>query len=164
MRILRTALTAAGVCAGALWTFPAFADDISGAKPGDAAMTCDQIGAELAPYAQQMAPAANALGQTSQEVIARGQKRQAEVLPEVIGLTAAATAADADPTGLATKGVVAAQQALLQREWNRSVAEDKPLRDQMNAQTNAVVAQGTAIGSDARVQRLMQLAQEKNCH
>lgn len=164
MKTMRTAVSAAGMCAAALWMISAFAGDVPGAKPGDAAMTCDQIGAELAPYAQQMAPAANALGQTSQEVIARGQKRQAEVLPEVIGLSAAATASHLDPTGASARGVGVAEQGLQQHEWNRALAEDKPLTDQMNAQTNAVVAQGTAIGSDARVQRLMQLAQEKNCH
>jgi hypothetical protein len=164
MRNLRTALSAAGMCAAALSTFPAIADDIPGAKPGDDAMTCEQIGAELAPYAQQMAPSATALGQTGQELIARGERRVAEATPALVALTAAATAAAADPTGLSTKPLIAAHEAMQQREWNRSIAEDKPLVDQMNAQTNAVVEQAAPLQANPRIQRLMQLAQDKNCH
>jgi hypothetical protein len=164
MKHLRKALSAAGMCAAALWTLPALADDVPGAMPGDDAMTCEQIGAELAPYAQQMTPAATALGQTGQELIARGERRVAEATPALVALSAAATAAAADPTGLSTKPLIAAQEAMQHREWNRAIAEDKPLVDQMNAQTNAVVAQGMSIQSDPRVQRLMQLAQDKNCH
>jgi hypothetical protein len=155
---------AAAGCVVALWTSPAMADGVPGAMPGDEAMTCQQIGAELAPYAQQMMPSAAALNQTEAELLARSQRRTAEAMPEVVGLTAAATASHLDPTGSASKGVAAAEQGLQQREWNRALAEDKPLHDQMNAQTNAVVAQGTAIESNPRVQRLMQLAEQKNCH
>lgn len=164
MPSVRSAILAAGICSACLWTLGAQGEDVPGAKPGDAAMTCEQIGAELAPYAQQMMPAATALGQTGQDVIARGQRRQASAMPEVVGLSAAATASHLDPTGAASKGVAVAEQAAQQREWNQALAEDKPLYGQMNAQTNAVVAQGMSIGSSPRVQRLMQLAQEKNCH
>jgi hypothetical protein len=164
MKSMLAVLCAGGMCAAALWALPALADDVPGAQPGDAAMTCAQIGAELAPYAQQMMPAAAALAQSGQEAIARGQRRQAQAMPEAIGLTAAATASHLDPTGAATKGVVAAEQAVQQREWNRALAEDKPLYDQMNAQTNAVVEQAAPLQANPRIQRLMQLAQEKNCH
>ena len=39
-----------------------------GAKPGDAAMTCEQIAAELAPYAQQIMPNLQALGASQQQL------------------------------------------------------------------------------------------------
>jgi hypothetical protein len=161
---IRMSKWAAAACAAALWNSPVMADGVPGAMPGDEAMTCQQIAAELAPYAQQMMPAAAALNQTQGELLAHSQRRMSEAMPEVAGLTAAATAAHADPTGLASRGVVAAEQSLQQREWNRALAEDKPLHDQMTAQTNAVVAQGMSIQSNPRVQRLMQLAQQKNCH
>jgi hypothetical protein len=45
-----------------------------------------------------------------------------------------------------------------------TVAEDKPLTDMAHAQAQRVVDKGTAMQSNARVQCLMQLAQEKNCH
>jgi len=164
MNALGRTISTVGLCAVALWGRPGRADEIPGAMPGDDAMTCEQIGAELAPYAQQMTPAATALGQTGQELIARGERRVAEATPALVALTAAATAASADPTGLSTKPLIAAHEAMQQREWNRSIAEDKPLVDQMNAQTNAVVEQAAPLQANPRIQRLMQLAQDKNCH
>jgi len=164
MTNLGTKLSAAGLFAAMLWISPALADDTPGAMPGDDAMTCAQIGAELAPYAQQMTPAATALGQTGQELIARGERRVAEATPALVALTAAATAAAADPTGLSTKPLIAAHEAMQHREWNRAITEDKPLVDQMNAQTNAVVEQAAPLQANPRIQRLMQLAQDKNCH
>jgi len=164
MACVRTTIWTAAACAAALCNSMAMADGIPGAMPGDEAMTCEQIGAELAPYAQQMAPAATALGQTGQELIARGERRVAEATPALVALPAAATAAAADPTGLSTKPLIAAQEAMQQREWNRAIAEDKPLVDQMNAQTNAVVEQAAPLQANPRIQRLMQLAQDKKCH
>lgn len=164
MTLSKTMVVATGICAAMFWRPPARADDVPGAMPGDDAMTCEQIGTELAPYAQQMTPAATALGQTGQELIARGERRVAEATPALVALTAAATAAAADPTGLSTKPLIAAQEAMQQREWNRAITEDKPLVDQMNAQTNAVVEQAAPLQANPRIQRLMQLAQDKNCH
>jgi len=164
METTRSAFVAAGICMAALWPLPAPADDGPGAKPGDEAMSCAQIGAELAPYTQQMAPTVTDLAQTGQELNARAQKRLAEAMPEAAALTAAATAAAADPTGLASKAVGQAEMASQQRIWDQSVAEDKPLADKMNAQMNAVVDQSAPLQANPRIQRLMQLAQEKNCH
>ena len=164
MKNLRAAVSAAGMCAAALWMLPAVADDVPGAKPGDAAMTCDQIGAELAPYAQQMTPTVAGLAQTGQELNARNQKRLAEAMPEAAALTAAATAAAADPTGIAGRAVGQAEMAMQERIANQALAEDKPLADKMNAQMNAVVDQAAPLQANPRIQRLMQLAQEKNCH
>jgi hypothetical protein len=164
MKTLRTAVSAAGMCAAALFTIPAIADDVPGAKPGDAAMTCDQIGAELAPYAQQMTPTVTGLAQTGQELNARTQKRMAEAMPEAAALTAAATAATADPTGIASRAVGQAEMASQQAIWDKAIAEDKPLADKMNTQMNAIVDQSAPLQANPRIQRLMQLAQEKNCH
>src|SRR5512135_2206328 len=164
MKNLRMALSAAGLCAAALWTLPALADDVPGAQPGDAAMTCEQIGAELAPYAQQMTPAVTGLAQTGQELNARNQKRLAEAMPEDAALTAAATAAAADPTGTAGSAGGQSEMALQQRIANQALPEDKPLADKMNPQMNAVVEQAAPLQANPRIQRLMQLAQDKNCH
>jgi hypothetical protein len=127
-------------------------------------MTCAQIGAELAPYARQMTPAVTDLAQTGQELNARNQKRMAEAMPEAAALTAAATASHLDPTGLAGRAVGQAEIATQQAIWDKALAEDKPLADKMNAQTNAVVEQAAPLQANPRIQRLMQLAQEKNCH
>ena len=164
MKNMLAVLSAGGLCAAALWSLPALADDVPGAQPGDAAMTCAQIGAELAPYAQQMTPAVTGLAQSGQEVIARDQKRMAEAMPEAAALTAAATASHADPTGIAGRAVGQAEMATQQRIWDKAVAEDKPLADKMNGQMNTVVEQAAPLQANPRIQHLMQLAQEKNCH
>jgi len=161
MKNLLAVLSAGCLCAAAL---PAQAGDVPGAQPGDAAMTCAQIGAELAPYAQQMTPSVTALAQTGQELNARNEKRMAEAVPEAAALTAAATAATADPTGIASRAVGQAEMATQQRIWDKAIAEDKPLADKMNGQMNDVVAQAAPLQANPRIQRLMQLAQEKNCH
>jgi len=164
MTTLRTTISAAGLCAAALWMLPVLADDVPGAMPGDDAMTCAQIGAELAPYAQQMTPTVSALAQTGQELNARNQQRMTEAMPEAAALTAAATASHLDPTGLASRAVGQAEMSTQQRIWDKALAEDKPLADKMNAQTNAVVEQAAPLQANPRIQRLMQLAQDKNCH
>ena len=77
--------------------------------------------------------------------------------------TAEARATAADPTGMASK-IVGQQQAQRQKErWQRAEAEEKPLNDKYKAQVEQVAKQGQQLQSDARLQRLMQLAQEKNC-
>jgi hypothetical protein len=40
----------------------------------------------------------------------------------------------------------------------------KPVRDKMNAQIQQAMPEALQLQSNARVQRLMQLAQDKNCH
>jgi len=68
-----------------------------------------------------------------------------------------------DPTGLSSKLLGQAQAQSQKERWKRAEAEDKPLNDKYKAQTEQVVKQGQQMQSDARLQRLMQLAQEKNC-
>ncbi len=43
------------------------------------------------------------------------------------------------------------------------MAEDKPLFDKFNAQSNQLVAQSQQSQSNARLQRLMQLMRERCC-
>ena len=151
-------------CAAVLWSAAGIGAGASGSRPGDANMTCAQIAAELQPYMQRMSPSMMALGKTSQEVKTRGEARNKEAATESAAETAEARATVLDPTGLSSK-IVGQQQAQRQEErWKRAEAEDRPLNDKYKAQTEQVVKQGQQMQSDARLQRLMQLAQEKNCH
>jgi hypothetical protein len=151
-------------CAAALWSPAGIAAGAAGSRPGDASMTCAQIAQELQPYMQQMSPSITAMGQTAQEVKTRGEARVKKATPEAAAETAAAQATMADPTGMASK-ILGQQQVQRQKErWKRAEAEDKPLNDKYQAQTEQVAKEGMRMQSDARLQRLMQLAQEKNCH
>lgn len=153
----------AAAIAAMFWAVSAAAEDPPGAKPGDAAMTCEQIAAELAPYAQRMMPSAMAAGQAANAAVERGQQRAAEAMPGAAALTVAATAATADPTGVASRAVGQAEMAYQDEVTRRSLAEDKPVYDKLAATTGAVAAQGRQLQSDARLQRLMQLVQDKHC-
>ncbi len=149
--------------AAALWSVTAMAAGASGSRPDDASMTCAQIAQELQPYMQQMSPSITALGQTGQEVMARGKTRMKEGAAESAAETAAAQATMLDPTGMSSK-ILGQQQVRRQKErWKRAEAEDKPLNDKYKAQSKQVLKQGQQMKSDARLQRLMKLAQEKNC-
>jgi hypothetical protein len=163
MRVHCKAISASGLCALTLWIVTAAADDAPGSMPGDEAMTCQQIGAELAPYMQRMAGVVMPLADTAQQVVARGQKRVTEAAPAVAAMSAAATATTADPTGISSKVYGQAEAAMQQQVWNQALAEDKPLMDQATRQANQVVAEASPMQSNARIQRLMQLAQQKHC-
>lgn len=138
--------------------------DPGAAKPGDAQMTCEQIGAELAPYAQQLRPTVGALNDTNMELKRRGEKHLAEETPIAAAQTAASRAAAADPTGLSQRAVNRSIEAHQQEARQRYTAEDKPLADRQLAQAKVVAAQGEQLQSNARIQQLMQLAQEQHCH
>jgi hypothetical protein len=135
----------------------------SGAKPGDDALTCEQIASEFMPYMQQITPAAMAAGQTAQEVRQRGQQHVAEETPAAVAMTAAAMASSADPTGAASRAVGQAEIVHQRELWERYKAQDRPLNDKYMAQTAQLAAQAQRMQADPRLQRLMQLAQEKNC-
>ncbi len=164
MKSVSIMISAVAIGGAVLGIVPAFAGEVAGARPGDDAMTCEQIGAELAPYVQQMSGAFTALAGTEQELVARGQARVKEYAPAAEGMTAAATASTADPTGLSSKAVGQAENEMQKQAWNKSLAEDKPLMDQAARQTNEAVTEAAPMQSNARIQRLMQLAQQKNCH
>lgn len=150
--------------ATALWSSAGIGADSSGNRAGDASMTCAQIAQELQPYMQRMSPSITALGQTAQEVQTKGETRVSKAMPEWEAESAAARAAAMDPTGLSSKLLGQAQVRRQEERWKRAQAEDKPLNDQYKAQTEQVAKQGMQMQSDARLQRLLQLAQEKNCH
>lgn len=157
-------LMASGLCVAAqLQVLPSIAGE-PGAMPGDEAMTCQQIAAELAPYAQQMAPDVESLAQTEKQLLQRNQARTAEAATTAAAVSAGAMASSLDPTGLSSKAYGQAEAALQQKMWNRALADDKPLMDQASRQTNAVIGKAMPMQSNARIQRLMQLAQQKNCH
>jgi hypothetical protein len=163
MATIQKAFTNVAIVTAALLASSAIAD-VPGAMPGDNAMTCEQIGTELAPYAQQMGGAFTPLAKTGEQVMARGQARMTEYAPTSAAVSAGAMASSLDPTGMASKAYGQAEVAMQKQIWDRTLAEDKPLNDQYNRQANAALAQAQAMQSNARIQRLMQLAQQKNCH
>ena len=147
----------------ALWSPAAGAEDGSGSRPGDADLTCAQIAQELQPYLQRMMPSVAGLGQSAQEMKNRSEKRQKEAAAMAAEQTARQLGAAADPTGRAGAAVNMHNMAEQQAVAKRIEAEDKPLSDRAMAQSRQVVQQGQALQSDARLQRLLQLAQDKNC-
>jgi hypothetical protein len=164
IRLFSVIFTAPIACVATLWTSVGIGADAPGSRPGDANTTCAQIAAELQPYLKQMSPSITALGNTAQEVKARGEARNKEAAAEAASETAAAQAAAPDPTGLANKALAQAQAQRQRESWKQAEAEDKPLNEKYKAQTAQVVQEGQQMQSDARLQRLLQLAQEKNCH
>ena len=135
-----------------------------GARPSDAAMTCEQIAAELAPYAQQLMPNLQALGASQQQLYeqsrAMSQQRQAEHAM----LAPMATAGALDPTGASKKAyaMAVAGQAAKEKAESEALA-NSPLAQQSRAQSEQLAAQSKDMQSDARLKRLMQLGQEKHC-
>jgi hypothetical protein len=164
MTAVRTTVLAAGICVVTGWSLLGIAGDPPGAMPGDEAMTCAQIAAELAPYAKQVAGAFGPLFETQKQILARAQAHTAEGAVGAAAATAGAMASSADPTGLSSKAYGQAEVAMQRAQWEHAMAQDKPLFDQANRQTNQAVAQTAPMQSNTRIQRLMQLAQQKNCH
>jgi uncharacterized protein YfaQ (DUF2300 family) len=142
----------------------ALAADASAIRGGDDAMTCEAIATELAPYAQAMAPNLAALGVTQQQQASTAHQRLAQKQAEGMMMEPLATAAATDPTG-ASKAVYAAAM-MAQQAKDRADYEamaNSPQTRQANAQAQALAAQGQAMQSSARIQRLMQLARQKHC-
>ena len=135
-----------------------------GVNPGDDAMTCEQIAAELAPYAQQMQPNLQAFTTSQQQLYARGREKGEENRKEAALLTPMATAGGLDPTGASKRAYVAAESALAAKRKSESEAEaNSPLAKQARAQGEQVAAQGQQLQANARLQRLLQLGQQKGC-
>ena len=158
------AIAVACIASAAFWIAPAGATDLQAVRPGDEAMTCEQIATELAPYAQQVTPNIQALGATDQQLYAQarqmGQKRRAE---ESL-LTPLATAGALDPTGASKRAYQAAVMAQMAKERGENEAfANSPLAKQNRAQSEQLAAQGQQLQSNARLQRLMQLGQQKRC-
>lgn len=160
----RVILVCALAGAGALMFFPrAAAADDSGARPGDEAMTCEQLAVELQPYAESMRGSLTALNDTNQQLLQLGQKQMARDAPRVGATTQAAGAACGFAGGPACMAATQADQANRNAIHAQEAAEAKPLADQQLAQSKTVVAQGQQLQSNARLMRLMQLGHAKGC-
>ena len=159
--LVRTALAGLGLLAASAAT--AANDD--GARPGDDAMTCEQIAMAMMPNVQQMrGGSTQQLGRNAQELQRRTVQREAELQGEAAADTAAM---EAGCLGGINATCAAASEALSARQAARNAkiqAEDKPITDQMNPEMAALAAQGRAMQQDPRLMHLMQLAQQKNCH
>ena len=148
----------------ALWIAAAAATDVSAVRPGDDAMTCEQIATELSPYAQQIAPNIQALGASQQQLYAQGREIGKKRMAEEALLTPLATAGGLDPTGASKWAYQAALAAQMAKEKSENEAfANSPLAKQARAQSDQLAAQGQQMQSNARLQRLMQLGQAKHC-
>jgi hypothetical protein len=147
-----------------LWIAPVGAADAPATRPGDEAMTCEQIATELSPYVQQMAPMIQALGASQAQLYTQGRQKFEERKMEHAALTPLATAGALDNTGAAKQAYQLALMAQMAKEKgeNEAVA-NSPLAKQSKAQAEQLAAQGQQMQSNARLQRLMQMAQEKRC-
>ena len=135
-----------------------------GAKPPDEAMTCEQIASEMAPYAQQVAPSAQATlttqRQLNEQATVLGQKQHAES----VAISSLATAGALDPTGASKRAYQAAAIALQQKHTAESQAlANSPQARQAEAQRQQFMAQGQQLQADGRLQQLMRLGQQKGC-
>jgi len=160
----KATLICALICSGALLLIPraaAAADD--GARPGDEAMSCEQLAVEMKPYADSMRGSIGALNDTNMQLLALGQKQRARDAPRVNTTTQAAGAACGFVGGPACMAATQADQANRNAVKEQERAESQPLRDQQLAQSQTVVAQGQQLQSNARLMRLMQLGHAKGC-
>ncbi len=127
-------------------------------------MSCAQIATELAPYAQQMMPNIQALGASQQQLYTQARQQLEARKAEHEVLTPLATAGALDNTGASKQAYQMALMAQMAKEKSENEAfANSPLAQQNKAQTEQVAAQAQQMQSNARLQRLMQLAQEKRC-
>ena len=140
------------------------AADAPGTMPGDDAMTCVQIATELAPYAQQMMPNIQALGATNEQLYAQGRQQFEGRKAEHEALAPLATAGALDKTGASKQAYQMALMAQMAKEKSENEAfANSPLAKQNKAQSEQVAAQAQQMQSNARLQQLMKLGQEKHC-
>lgn len=164
MSTISRAMAVGYVVSTAFWFSPAGATDAQAAGPGDEAMTCEQIAAELVPYVQQVAPNIQALGATQQQMYAQGRQQLQQRKMEHEALTPLATASALDSTGAAKQAYQLALMAQMAKEKAENEAlANSPLAKQNKAQSDQLAAQGREMQSNARLQRLMELGQAKHC-
>jgi hypothetical protein len=133
-------------------------------RPGDEAMSCAQIAAELGPYAQQIVPNVQAVGSTDQQLYAQGRQMQQQRRVEHAALEPLADAGSLDPTGASKRAYELAVMAQMAKERAENEAFDNsPLAQQNKAQMQQLATQGQQLQANGRVQRLMQLGQAKRC-
>jgi len=148
-------------CAGAA---SAAVSDGPAVRPGDESMTCEQIGAELAPYAQQIVPNLQALGSTQQQLYAQSRQMEQQRRAEAAAIAALAEAGALDPTGASKMALQAAMMAQMAKERAENEAfANSPLAQENKAQMQQLATQGQQLQTNGRVQRLMQLAQDRRC-
>jgi DNA polymerase III alpha subunit len=127
-------------------------------------MTCEQIATELAPFMRQMQPNIQALAMSQQQQYEQGREKFEERKKEHELLTPLATAGALDPTGASKRAYVAAAMAQAAKERRENEADaNSPLAKQAKAQSERLAAQGQQMQGDARLQRLMQLGQQRGC-
>ena len=162
---MRTMILFAGWTAVATGTAAAApAPDTSAQRPGDAAITCEEIAAELAPYAQQIMPGIQAFGASEAQLMQQSKRLGEQQKAENEALLPLAMASAVDKTGVASRAYQAAVMAQMAKQKAESDAlANSPLAKQNKAQGDQMAAQATALQSNARLQRLMQLAQDKHC-
>lgn len=150
--------------AGALMFYAqSAAADETGARPGDDAMSCEQLAVEIQPYAESMRGSLTALNDTNMQLKQLGEKQMARDAPRVGATTQAAGATCGFVGGPACGAATAADQANRNAIHAQEAAEAKPLADQQLAQSKTVAAQGKQLESNERLTRLMQLAHAKGC-
>jgi hypothetical protein len=159
------AALAAGMCAAALCWPPAHAADaVAGAKPGDDAMSCEQIATELTPYMQQMMPGFQTMGSQLQQQLERSRQQGEVRKKEHEAVESMSTAAAVDPTGISKRAYAAATKAQAEKELRENEAERKsPMAQKAQAQREQVMGQAAQMQADARLQRLLALGQQKGC-
>jgi hypothetical protein len=162
MRKLIPVCALAGTAALMFYPQSAAADD-SGARPGDDAMSCEQIAVEMQPYEESMRGSLTALNDTNMQLKQLGEKQMARDAPRVGATTQAAGAACGFVGGPACGAATQADQANRNAIHAQEAAEAKPLADQQLAQSKTVAAQGQQLQSNARMNRLMQLGHAKGC-
>lgn len=138
---------------------------IPGARPGDDAMTCEMIGRELAPGAMAVNRAtAPERGRITQQV--KKRKKEGDVEFARRSATAAGCAAGAIATmgmGNPCSAINAAEDAAAAAQAPRRAAEDRAMTGDLNAMM-ANMNRSLAGMDQSRMQRLVALAQAKNCH
>jgi hypothetical protein len=164
MSPIAKALSAGVSLVATLWAMPVTAEDSGATRPGDEAMTCEQIATELSPYIQQMMPNLQALAASQQQLYAQGREKYEQRKLENEALTPLATAGALDQTGAAKRAYQLALMAQMSKERAENEAmANSPLAKENRSQSERLAAQGQQMQSNARLQRLMQLGQQKHC-
>ena len=152
------------VIGAALWNPAVGAADASGAGTGDDAMTCEQIATELAPYAQQILPNLQAFAASQQQLYAQSRQLGEQRKAEDALLLPLAQAGALDPTGASKRAYQLALMAKMAKEKRENDAIlNSPLAKENKAQGEQFAAQAEQMNSDARLQHLLQLSQQKRC-
>jgi hypothetical protein len=147
-------------------------DDPSAQRPGDQAMTCDQIKAEFIangglPMNQQDVAQAQAAGADFQ---AKNTQIQAEAhtlaVQEAVANTAAAATSMVPGVGTAAAAAANAHNTAVNQAFSaHATAVLSPAEQQMTSSTGVVMNDmATSLQKNPRQARLMSLAMQKNCH